>query len=110
MFTAAFWKATAERAIKTFAQALVATLTASATGLLDTDWVGALSTSAMATVLSVLASVASSGLGNAGPSLANEVTAPPAPAIKDERGEAYLGLIVGVLLVVILVVVLLRVV
>jgi len=72
MFTKAYAVATLERALKTFAQALVATLTASSTGLLDTDWAGALSLAGMATVLSVLTSVASAGVGGSGPSLADE--------------------------------------
>jgi len=72
MFTKAYARSTLERALKTFAQALLATLTASGTGLLDSDWVGALSLAGMATVLSVLTSVGSAGIGGDGPSLAGE--------------------------------------
>src|SRR5437868_6680567 len=69
MFTKKFWKATAERAVKTLAQSAIATATAAGTGLVDTDWVGIASTAGMATVLSVLSSVASSGTNGDGPSL-----------------------------------------
>lgn len=64
MFDQAFWKATAERAVKTFAQSLLALLGAGQMGLLGVDWVATLSTAGMATVLSVLASVASSRVGD----------------------------------------------
>lgn len=65
MFTRQFWTLTAERAVKTFAQALAAVLAASGVGLLSADWKVALSTAGMATVVSVLTSVASSGVGPA---------------------------------------------
>ena len=67
MFTLAFWKATAERAVKTFAQALVAVL-AGVYGLTDVDWATSLSAAGLATLLSVLTSIASSQLGAPGPS------------------------------------------
>ncbi|HEV2778535.1 MAG TPA: holin [Actinophytocola sp.] len=59
MFTAVFWKDTAERALKTSAQVLATVLIAAGTGLLDTDWTAALSTAGMAMVLSVLTSLCS---------------------------------------------------
>lgn len=83
MYAKAFWLATGERAARTFCQALLGLLVADQTDLLTTDWIGALSAAGMATVLSVLTSVASSGVGGVGPSLANEVTSPPAPPVKD---------------------------
>jgi|SoiMethySBSTD1v2_1073268.scaffolds.fasta_scaffold2491907_1 r1t holin len=83
MFTRQFWTLTAERAVKTFAQALAAVLAASGVGLLSADWKVALSTAGMATVVSVLTSVASSGVGPANsPSLvptSPEQTAPVVP-------------------------------
>lgn len=56
--TSAFWKGAAERAIKTFAQALLGVLMGGASGLLDVDWVAALSVAGLATVGSVLTSLA----------------------------------------------------
>ena len=66
-----FWLAALERAVKTFAQAAVAIITAGDTGLLDVDWVQVASVSGLAAVVSVLTSVAS-GTSNGEPSLAGE--------------------------------------
>lgn len=74
MFTLAFLKATAERAVKTFAQALAALLVADGTDLLTTDWAGSLSVAGMAAVVSVLTSVASSQIGGPGPSVTDAET------------------------------------
>ncbi|MEU9101947.1 holin [Streptomyces sp. NPDC048361] len=79
LFTAAFWKATAERAVRTFAQALAAVLTAGATSLLDVHWTVAFATAGMAAVLAVLMAVGSAGLGAPGPGL-TETTNPGHPA------------------------------
>lgn len=54
-----------ERALKTAAQSLIATL-ALGTGLLGVDWVASLSVAGLATVLSVLSSIASAGVGQVG--------------------------------------------
>jgi hypothetical protein len=64
MFTKSFVKDLAERAIKTFAQSAVAVLTAGATGVLDVDWVNVLSVSLLATIVSILTSVASGNVGD----------------------------------------------
>ena len=66
MFVSHFWRATAERAVKSFAQALLAVLSATSLGLLEVDWVTCLSTAGMATILSVLTSIGSSQIGEAG--------------------------------------------
>lgn len=62
--TGAFWKATGERAAKTFAQSLLATLTLASpvVDVLHTNWLGAVSVAAGATFLSLLTSLA--GLGD----------------------------------------------
>jgi hypothetical protein len=61
--TGSFWKAAAERAAKTFAQALLATLTLASgpVDVLHTDWLGVLSVALGATLLSVLTSLTSLG-------------------------------------------------
>lgn len=65
MFAPYFWRATVERAVKSFAQALIALLSASSLGILDVAWVTTLSTAGMTTLLSVLTSVASVHVGPA---------------------------------------------
>ncbi|CEF51431.1 holin [Lactococcus garvieae] len=64
MFNQTFLKDTAERAVKTFAQSMVAVMTAGATGVLDVDWVNALSVSLLATLVSVLTSIGSGTVGD----------------------------------------------
>ena len=65
MFTKEFWKDAAERAIKTFAQTLVALLSvAVAAPIWDLNWVEALGVAGTATALSLLTSIAGSGTGN----------------------------------------------
>jgi hypothetical protein len=73
-----FWIAsTLERAIKTFAQALVAVFAAGVT-ILDIDWGQSLAVAGTAAVLSILTSVASLRLGRFdGPSLADEAVVEP---------------------------------
>ena len=70
MRTTAFWIDAAERAVRTFAQALVAVLVA---GFVFTDaaaWGEALLSAAVAALVSLLTSVAASGVGDpASPSL-----------------------------------------
>lgn len=82
-----FAKAALERAVKTFAQAWAAVLTAAGTGLLDSSWEASLSVAGMAALLSFLASVASAPFGGTGPSLANEVTSPPAYDPADDHAH-----------------------
>lgn len=59
-----FWKDAAERAVKTFAQTLVALLGAGAVDIIHIDWGARLSVAAGAALVSVLTSIASAGSGN----------------------------------------------
>ena len=61
----------AERAVKTFAQSLVAVGLAGATDLLSVDWVNALSIAGLATLVSILTSIASSKIGDSTASVVN---------------------------------------
>lgn len=85
MFDSRFWVAASERAIKTFAQTLVALIGTGAIGIMDLDWLQMLSVAATATVLSVLTSIASSNFGaHPGPSLADETIEPGATVLEVE--------------------------
>jgi hypothetical protein len=77
MFDSRFWIAASERAIKTFAQTLIALIGTGMVGVMDLDWLQMLGIAATATILSVLSSVASANFGpNPGPSLADETVEP----------------------------------
>ncbi|MBI0297652.1 holin [Streptomyces sp. PRKS01-29] len=77
MITAAFWKATAERVVRTFAQAELALLSGDGLGVLDVDWGQTLSVGGLAAVLALLTAIATSG-GTEGPGITETVarTAP----------------------------------
>ena len=66
MWSRSFWLDVAERAVKTFAQALVPVLAADGVDLLHVDWPSALGLAGTAAVLSVLTSIASAGIGDPG--------------------------------------------
>ncbi|MEU9119993.1 holin [Streptomyces sp. NPDC048506] len=70
----AFWTATAERAVRTFAQTLIATLGLDTTDVLNVPWERGLTLAATASVLSVLTSLAAAGTGRRGPGI-TETTA-----------------------------------
>lgn len=86
MFTKEFWLQTGERAIKTFAQALIATgIVVGATGR---EWQAAVIAAGIAAGLSIVTSVASTGVGDKGtPSLVT----PPTPSAVSNDPVALLG-------------------
>ena len=56
-----FWLDSLDRAISTFAQALVAVLGAGVTGILEVDWVQGLSVAGLSAATSILTSIAFRG-------------------------------------------------
>lgn len=74
----AFWSAAVERTVRTGAQAAAAALIASGTGLVDTDWLGIVSVTVMAALLSLLMSIGGGAKGT-GPALAGPEEVPVQP-------------------------------
>ncbi len=73
VFTRAFLVATIERAVRSFAASLASLLTASGTGLLQTDWGDKLSVAGMAALVTVLLAVGGGTFGKGdGPSFTGE--------------------------------------
>jgi len=69
LFSREFLRATLERAIRSFAASLASLLTASGTGLIDTDWGDKFSVAAMAAVVTVLFAIGGGTFGKGdGPS------------------------------------------
>lgn len=69
----AFWRAAAERAIRTFAQAFLAMAGFTAFDVLQADWAALLGVSTGAAVLSLMTSIVASEIGDKGtPSLVEE--------------------------------------
>jgi hypothetical protein len=64
MWELSFWKKTAERAIRTAAQALLALWGTQVSGVLDVDWVQAGSVAVLAALSSVLMSIIATGVGD----------------------------------------------
>lgn len=62
--TKLFWADAGERAVKTASQTAIALLTANGVNLINYDWPGFASTVGLATLVSILTSIASSGSGN----------------------------------------------
>jgi len=78
MFTVPFWKATGERAVRTFAQAVIGVIGADQLGVLDVDWGQAASIGGLASVLAILTAIATSG-GTEGPGITETVASPARP-------------------------------
>ena len=73
MFTAAFWRGSLERALRTVAQTAAALIAVDvATSVVNIDWPYVTGVSATAGVLSILTSVAASKVGEPGPSFGQE--------------------------------------
>jgi hypothetical protein len=73
MFTAPFWKAAFERAVRTFAQTAAALVAVDvAVSVIDVDWPYVAGVSATAAVLSILTSIAADKVGAPGPSFGQE--------------------------------------
>lgn len=86
MFDQRFWIATAERAIKTFAQALIALIGTQMVNIVSLDWPQMLGASATAALVSVLTSIVSANFGpNPGPSLADETIEPDPVIVEVEK-------------------------
>lgn len=96
MFEKDFLMAVAERAIKTFAQTVVAMVGTNAMGAFDSNFANALQVGLFAAVMSVITSYGSAATGRKGPSLAGESIHPdlqitieaPAPAKKAAAKKA----------------------
>ena len=73
MFTLAFWKATGERSVRTFAQVLVGSLGLDTLGIINANWGEGLALGAGASALPVLTAGATAG-GPAGPGLTETVS------------------------------------
>lgn len=73
----AFWVATLERMIRTFAQVLIATLGLESAGVIHGNWSEGLSLAAGAALVALLTAVASSGTVSGGPGLTEQ----PDPAV-----------------------------
>jgi len=91
MYSTNFLVAVAERAIKTFAQTLLATVGADAAGVFTASTLDAITVAAGAALISVLTSFASASTGRTGPSLVGETTAPDVyigtPTPRDGDGD-----------------------
>jgi hypothetical protein len=73
LFSRAFFIATGERAIRSFAASLASLLTASGAGILDTDWGEKFSVAGMAALVTVLLAISGGTFGKGeGPSFTGE--------------------------------------
>jgi Putative lactococcus lactis phage r1t holin len=71
IWTAVFWRAAGERAIKAFCYSLLGMLGGGLTDVVDMPWVSAAKIAAGVAVISVLGSIVSSSATGGGPSLTN---------------------------------------
>jgi hypothetical protein len=81
MWDLAFWKATAQRVVRSFAASLVAFITAAQTDVISTDWENGFAVAGMAAVVTLLLSLAGGATNGSGPSFgAIETTNTPPPS------------------------------
>lgn len=85
MFSRAYLIDAGERALRTIAQTLLATLGAAGTGLIDAPWWAALSAAGMAGVLSLLTSAAGAYAGASGTASLTSAVAPADPSTAGHR-------------------------
>jgi protein involved in polysaccharide export with SLBB domain len=84
IWTADFWKATGERAIRTAAGALLALVAVAGFSPRTADWADIFITVGLATCISVLMAITSNGISRTGPALTDsEKVMPPEPQPKD---------------------------
>lgn len=69
IWSAGFWKAAAERAVRAGAFAATGVLASTGAGLIETDWVGVASVAGGAAVLSLLTSIGVNGTRGDGPAI-----------------------------------------
>lgn len=80
MFSTTWLKASAERAVKTYAQAVLAMLTGDTLNIVNVNWGDVLGVGALAAVASVLTSIVSAPFGPVGsPSVVEDKNAVDAP-------------------------------
>lgn len=84
-----FWKATAERVIRTIAGALIALVTVAGFSPKTADWGDIFITAGLAAFVSLLFAIASNGVSKSGPALTDaEQVVPPLP--QPETGLEYI--------------------
>lgn len=86
MWTASFWKALAERAVKSFSASLASLLVADGTDLLNTDWGDRLSVAGMAALVSALLTIAAGSLTGTASLVRAEVPSDNVVAENTEQG------------------------
>jgi hypothetical protein len=93
IWTAEFWKATAERALRTAAQAAILVLVGEAyesaqVNALDLDWLRVLGFALGGALLSALTSLAGNAVSKSGPSFGDTEVVQPAIQLPDAEGRA----------------------
>lgn len=90
IWTSTFWRGCAERAIKTAAQTFVASVGANATGIVDVDWPGIASVTALAALLSVVTAIGNAEFTAGVPAPDPDAYGPPETGDLNDDGEPML--------------------